>query len=77
MNFETLLPVMPPYNIILEVDWEGKIINSWHSNSRELKFFCEAKVIVSCSIFFLCFFLYCLCYQNNSYFFLFFLLNTN
>ena len=38
---------MAPYNIILEVDWNGQIINSWHSNAPDLQFFCEAKIIVS------------------------------
>ena len=47
MNFETLLPVLPPYSIIIEVDWDGKILNSWHSNSKDVRFFSDAKIIVS------------------------------
>lgn len=47
MNFETLLPVLPPYAIVIEVDWNGKIVNSWHSNSPDVRFFSDAKVIVS------------------------------
>ena len=47
MNFETLLPVLPPYSIIMEVDWNGKILNSWHSNSKDVRFFSDAKIIVS------------------------------
>ncbi|XP_057375784.1 adipocyte plasma membrane-associated protein Hemomucin-like [Daphnia carinata] len=45
MNFETLLPVLPPYSVILEVDWNGKIINSWHSNLSDVRFFSDAKII--------------------------------
>ncbi len=50
MNFETLLPFLPPYSIIIEVDWNGKILNSWHSNSKDVRFFSDAKIIVSISI---------------------------
>jgi hypothetical protein len=50
MNFETMLPVLPPYSIIIEVDWNGKILNSWHSNSKDVRFFSDAKIIVSISI---------------------------
>lgn len=46
MNFETLLPVMPPYSMIIEVDWNGKIVNSWHSNLSDVRFFSDAKIIV-------------------------------
>ncbi len=47
VNFELLLSILPKYAIILEVDWNGKIINSWHSNSPDMCFISEAKVIVS------------------------------
>ena len=50
MNFETLLPILPPYSIIIEVDWNGKILNSWHSNSKDVRFFSDAKIIVSISL---------------------------
>jgi len=35
-----------PYNMILEVDWSGTIIGSWHGNAEGLGAFCEAKIIV-------------------------------
>jgi hypothetical protein len=54
MNFETMLPVLPPYSIIIEVDWNGKILNSWHSNSKDVRFFSDAKIIVSISIISVC-----------------------
>lgn len=47
MSFELLLPTLPPYAIILEVDWSGKIVKSWHSNSPDHRFFSDAKIIVS------------------------------
>ena len=50
MSFELLLPAIPPYSIIMEVDWNGKILNSWHSNSPSLKSFSDAKVIVSVNL---------------------------
>jgi hypothetical protein len=34
--------------MILELDWKGKIINSWHTESKEgvRPFFSDAKIIV-------------------------------
>jgi len=45
MSFESILPFIAPYSIILEVDWQGKILESWHSNQAEFSLFSEAKVI--------------------------------
>lgn len=47
MSFELMLPTLPKYSIIIEVDWAGKILNSWHSNSADFRFFSDAKIIVS------------------------------
>ena len=47
MSFELLLPALPKYSVIVEVDWNGKIVNSWHSNSPDARFFSDAKIIVS------------------------------
>ncbi len=47
MSLETALPIMPPGSIILEVNWNGEILNSWHSNLFTLRTFSEAQIIVS------------------------------
>ncbi len=47
MSFEMALPIMPPGSIILEVNWKGEILNSWHSNLFTLRAFSEAQIIVS------------------------------
>lgn len=47
MSLELILPTLPEYAMILEVDWSGNIVHSWHSNSADLRFFSDAKIIVS------------------------------
>jgi hypothetical protein len=47
MSLSLLVPVLPPYSIIVEADWEGKIVNSWHSNSADKRLFSDAKIVVS------------------------------
>jgi len=47
MSFESVIPLMAPYSVILEVDWHGKILESWHSNRADFSLFSEAKIIVS------------------------------
>jgi hypothetical protein len=47
MSLNLLVPVLPPYSIIVEADWEGKIVNSWHSNSADQRLFSDAKIVVS------------------------------
>jgi hypothetical protein len=51
LNLATLSPFAPPYSIVLELDWNGQIIRSWHSNQRDIAGFSEAKIIVSCVFF--------------------------
>jgi len=46
LNFESVMAFQSPYNMILEVDWSGTIIGSWHGNAEGLGAFCEAKIIV-------------------------------
>jgi len=45
MSFESILPMMPRYSIVLEVDWQGKILESWHTNRTDFSRFSEAKII--------------------------------
>ncbi|XP_046452409.1 adipocyte plasma membrane-associated protein-like [Daphnia pulex] len=45
MSLNLLVPVLPPYSIIVEADWEGKIVNSWHSNSADQRLFSDAKIV--------------------------------
>ena len=47
MSLSLLVPVLPPYSIIVEADWEGKIVNCWHSNSADKRLFSDAKIVVS------------------------------
>ena len=47
MSFETLIPIIPPGSIILELNWSGEIINSWHSNSKTHRTYSEGQIIVS------------------------------
>ena len=39
-------PPFPIGCIILEVNWNGEIINSWHSNSTDIQFISEAIIVV-------------------------------
>ena len=50
MSFESILPMMPRYSIVLEVDWQGKILESWHTNRTDFSRFSEAKIIVSINL---------------------------
>ena len=47
MSFESVLPFVPSYAVVMEIDWQGKILDSWHSNQPDLRFYSEAKIIVS------------------------------
>ena len=49
MSFELISPILPQYSLIIEVDWRGKIVNSWHSNLPDFRFLSDAKIIVSIS----------------------------
>jgi len=45
MSFESVLPFVPSYAVVMEIDWQGKILDSWHSNQPDLRFYSEAKII--------------------------------
>lgn len=45
MSFESILPMIPKYGMVVEVDWQGNILNSWHSNTPGLSLYSEAKII--------------------------------
>ncbi len=64
MTSFSLGPSFPTGSIILEVNWNGEILNSWHSNSSDMQMISEAIIVVSQ------FYIYLIsCLQINNYLF--------